>query len=155
MRAAEETLRSIADPATARKVTERWREYFPAGGVEMGDSDRAHLLDADASGPLEALIAEVLAFKRRNRGVITNSDYYLEQVPRYARGEIGEPCRSGVRTIHLNPSGYVKRCPDFPTDFHWRDFRRYEPVSCNACYYACRGEAQAPLRLSQVADVLA
>jgi 4-hydroxybenzoate decarboxylase subunit C len=27
----------------ARRVTRRWREYFPAGGVEMGDSDAAHL----------------------------------------------------------------------------------------------------------------
>ena len=66
-----------------------------------------------------------------------------------------EPCRSGIRTVHLNPSGHVKRCPDFPTDFHWRDFRRYEPVACNACYYACRGEAQAPLRFSRIADVFA
>jgi len=24
-------------------VSRRWREYFPDGGVEMGDSDRAHL----------------------------------------------------------------------------------------------------------------
>jgi hypothetical protein len=32
----------FADEATARKVTERWREYFPAG-VEMGDSGTAHL----------------------------------------------------------------------------------------------------------------
>ena len=114
-----------------------------------------HLLQSVERGRVEALIAELLAFKRANRGVITNSDYYLEQVPRYVRGEITEPCRSGLRTIHLNPAGHVKRCPDFPTDFHWRDFRRYEPVSCNACYYACRGEAQAPLRLSRVADVFA
>ena len=27
----------------ARRVTERWREYFPAGGVEMGDSETGHL----------------------------------------------------------------------------------------------------------------
>jgi len=32
----------FADEATARRVGERWREYFP-GDVEMGDSDRAHL----------------------------------------------------------------------------------------------------------------
>ena len=95
--------------------------------------------------------AELLAFKRRNRGVITNSDYYLEQIPRYLRGEMTEPCHSGIRTIHIDPTGHVKRCPDFPTDFHWRDFKRYKPVDCNACYYACRGEAQAPLRLSRVA----
>jgi 4-hydroxybenzoate decarboxylase subunit C len=33
----------FADPDTARLVDRRWREYFPAGGVEMGASDRAHL----------------------------------------------------------------------------------------------------------------
>ena len=33
----------FCDPETARKVERRWKEYFPGGGVEMGDSDRAHL----------------------------------------------------------------------------------------------------------------
>ena len=33
----------FCDPRTAARVERRWREYFPAGGVEMGDSDRAHL----------------------------------------------------------------------------------------------------------------
>ncbi|MEW6742253.1 MAG: UbiD family decarboxylase [Planctomycetota bacterium] len=36
-----------ADPETAARVTQRWREYFPAvvktGAVEMGDAERAHL----------------------------------------------------------------------------------------------------------------
>ncbi len=33
----------FCDPETAALVTRRWSEYFPAGGVEMGDSDRGHL----------------------------------------------------------------------------------------------------------------
>ena len=33
----------FCDPDTARKVEARWKEYFPDGGVEMGDSDRASL----------------------------------------------------------------------------------------------------------------
>jgi 4-hydroxybenzoate decarboxylase subunit C len=33
----------FADEATAATVTRRWREYFPDGKVEMGDSDRANL----------------------------------------------------------------------------------------------------------------
>ena len=33
----------FCDPATAATVTGRWREYFPAGGIEMGDSDKANL----------------------------------------------------------------------------------------------------------------
>ena len=30
-------------PDVAEKVSSRWREYFPNGGVEMGDSERGHL----------------------------------------------------------------------------------------------------------------
>ncbi|WP_145070257.1 UbiD family decarboxylase [Engelhardtia mirabilis] len=33
----------FCDPDTAALVDRRWSEYFPAGGVEMGDSDRGHL----------------------------------------------------------------------------------------------------------------
>ena len=33
----------FADEDTAAKVTRRWKEYFPSGGVEMGDSGVAHL----------------------------------------------------------------------------------------------------------------
>lgn len=119
------------------------------------NGNRSHLLPREELSGVERLCRELLAFKNRNRGVITNSDYYVAQIPRYLRGEMTEPCRSGVRTIHLDPTGHVKRCPDFPVDFHWSEYRRYKPISCNACYYACRGEAQAPLQLSRVRDVMA
>lgn len=33
----------FCDEDTAAQVSRRWKEYFPSGGVEMGDSDRAHL----------------------------------------------------------------------------------------------------------------
>ena len=113
------------------------------------------LIEREQTRQLDDVIRELLAFTAKTRGVITNSDYYLEQIPRFVRGEIVEPCRSGMRTIHVDPLGRVKRCPDFPTDFHWTEFRKYEPIDCNACYYACRGEAQAPLRFSRVRDVMA
>jgi hypothetical protein len=29
----------FCDPATAATVDRRWRDYFPGGGVEMGDGD--------------------------------------------------------------------------------------------------------------------
>jgi UbiD family decarboxylase len=32
-----------ADPETAALVSRRWKEYFPAGGIEMGDAERGHL----------------------------------------------------------------------------------------------------------------
>ena len=33
----------FCDDDTAKLVDRRWKEYFPDGGVEMGDSGAAHL----------------------------------------------------------------------------------------------------------------
>ena len=115
-----------------------------------------YLLGDGQQRELEKVVQQLLAYKQRTRGVITNSDYYLEQIPRYVRGEMTEPCRSGSTTIHIDPQGLVRRCPDFKPDGRWQDYKGYEPINCNACFYACRGEAQAPLRLmSRVRDVMA
>ncbi|HUQ18340.1 MAG TPA: radical SAM protein [Gemmatimonadaceae bacterium] len=119
------------------------------------NGNRDGLIPHEKIEELAAVTAQLLEFKKRHRGVIANSDYYLETIPLHVRGVMKEPCRSGLRTIHINPTGHVKRCPDFPVDFHWSEFKKYKPVDCNACYYACRGEAQAPLRLSRIRDVMA
>lgn len=123
--------------------------------TDFKNGNAAHLVRADQLARVDALVAELLAFKRRRRGVISSSDWYLAQLPRYLRGEMREPCRSGETTIHIDPTGRVRRCPDFPAEQHWSGYRRYEPIACNRCYYACRGEAQAPLTLSRFRDLLA
>ena len=124
--------------------------------TDFKNGNRDHLLHAADSAAIERVVAELLDHKRRHRGVITNSDYYLEQIPRYVRGEMTEPCRSGSTTVHIDPHGKIRRCPDFPADGPWQEYRGYEPIACNACYYSCRGEAQAPLRLmSRIRDVTA
>jgi len=143
-------LMAIVVRAREMKVAVNFSSY-----TDSKNGNREDLIERDRIRALEEVIRELLAYKKKNRGVITNSDYYLEQIPRYVRGEITEPCRSGIRTIHVDPTGHVKRCPDFKPDFHWKDFRKYEPIDCNACFYACRGEAQAPIRISRVRDVMA
>ena len=124
--------------------------------TDFKNGNKEFLLGQRELAELDRVVASLLAYKRRRRGVITNSDYYLEQIPRYVRGEMTEPCQSGSTTIHIDPQGMVRRCPDFKADGRWQDYKGYEPIDCNACYYACRGEAQAPLRLiSRVRDVMA
>jgi MoaA/NifB/PqqE/SkfB family radical SAM enzyme len=117
-----------------------------------GNTD--HLLRTEQLARVDSLVAELLAFKRARRGVVSNSDWYLAQIPRFIRGEMREACRSGETTIHIDPTGRVRRCPDFPADQHWREYSRYQPIACNRCYYACRGEAQAPLTLSRFQDLV-
>ena len=125
---------------------------FDLFGVLM-HKRRAHLLDQPHLARVDALVAELLAFKRRHRGVISNSDWYIAHIPAYLRGELREPCRSGETTIHIDPVGMVRRCPDFPSAGHWSAYRGFAPIACNSCYYACRGEAQAPLTISRFRDL--
>src|ERR687893_85076 len=47
--------------------------------TDAKNGNRAHLVGDGQRDELGAVVAELLAFKRRRRGVITNSDYYLEQ----------------------------------------------------------------------------
>ncbi len=140
-------------------IVERARELGIGVGfsayTSMKNGNDAHYVADDSLGRLDALVLELLAYKRAHPGVITSSDHYLRNVPRYYRGDLDPECRAGLRTIHINPTGHVRRCPDFPSDAHWTEFERYEPIDCSACYYACRGEAQAPLNLSRVRDYTA
>lgn len=123
--------------------------------TDFKNGNANHLIRADQGERIEALVAELLAFKRRRRGVISSSDWYIAQIPRYLRDEMREPCRSGETTIHIDPLGIVRRCPDFPADQHWSEYRRYDAIACNKCYYACRGEAQAPLTIARFRDLIA
>jgi MoaA/NifB/PqqE/SkfB family radical SAM enzyme len=123
--------------------------------TDAKNGNAAHLVRADQLPRVEALVRELLAFKRRRRGIISNSDHYLANIPRYLRGGMTEPCRSGQDTVHIDPYGHVRRCPDFPADGHWSSYAGYAPIKCDQCYYACRGEAQAPLRLNRFLDLVA
>ena len=123
--------------------------------TDLKNGNDSHRIVEEQWPALDQVIAELLSIKRRRRGIIVNSDHYLRQIPRYVRGEMHDPCLSGQRTIHVNPMGYVRRCPDFPSDFHWTEFRAYRPIDCNACFYACRGESQAPLTITRVRDIMA
>ena len=123
--------------------------------TDFKNGNTSHLIGDGQLRDTERAVGALLAYKRQHRGVITNSDYYLSTIPTYLRGELAGPCESGTKTIHISPTGMVKRCPDFPLDGHWKDYKGYAPINCSACYYACRGEAQAPLEMSRVFDVLA
>lgn len=140
----------IVRAATAMRVGVNLSVY-----TDFKNGNTAHCLRAEQRPRVDALVAELLAFKRGRRGIISNSDHYLAQIPRYLRGEMKEPCLSGQDTVHIDPHGGIRRCPDFPADGHWSTYAGYAPIDCDRCYYACRGEAQAPLRLNRFRDLLA
>ena len=121
--------------------------------TDFKNGNREHLIGATDLPRLDALVSDLLAFKRRRRGVISSSDWYIRNIPAWVRGQLGGHCRAGETTVHIGPTGLVRRCPDFAPDGHWSQHAGFAPVACDACYYACRGEAQAPLTLTRFRDL--
>ena len=99
-----------------------------------------------SSRRVDALVAELLAFKRR----APRRHHQLRLLPRAdpalrARRDDGAVPVGDSHDPHRSdgPREALSRLPD---GFPLADFKEYEPIDCNACYYACRGEAQAPLQ---------
>ncbi|HEX4932352.1 MAG TPA: radical SAM protein, partial [Gemmatimonadaceae bacterium] len=66
--------------------------------TDLKNGNPEYLLQNGFAREADAVIRALLAYKRKRRGIITNSDHYLEQIPRYLRGEMSEPCQSGIWT---------------------------------------------------------
>ena len=99
---------------------------------------------------LEALIA----WKHRYNN-ITNSNFYLKNVLRYFH-EGGIPgCLAGRKWVQVSPDGTLRRCPDREKLGSWRQFRPNHVAftACQECWYACRGEAEAPLGLKRIIEL--
>ena len=103
---------------------------------------------------LERAVADLIAWKRE-AGNVTNSEWYLRNVVRYFReGGIGG-CLAGRKWVQVTPSGRIRRCSEREDLGPWETFspRAVSPTACRECWYACRGEAEAPLGLSRIIEV--
>ena len=90
------------------------------------NGNRRHLVREEQIRALDDAIASLLDYKRARRGVITNSDYYLRAIPRFLRGEMNEPCESGISTIHVDPGRLREALPRFS---HRLSLARLPPLS--------------------------
>jgi MoaA/NifB/PqqE/SkfB family radical SAM enzyme len=87
-----------------------------------------------------------------NGGCVENSTWYLDRIEEFHRRKYLPGCRAGRHTVHVTPDGMVRPCPDFPIVSHWSTYeaRRAPLPRCGSCWYACRGEVQAPLTLQRI-----
>jgi len=112
-------------------------------------------LDKDTTGRLEELVEELLVLKRKYR-CITNSDFYLRKIPEYVKSGGISGCTAGIKWAHVSPDGRIRRCSEKEFLGHWTKYnpRETPPTSCTECWYACRGESEAPLGLKRILELL-
>ncbi|MBN1282471.1 MAG: radical SAM protein [Proteobacteria bacterium] len=118
--------------------------------------DEGGMVAQDRYTQLMGIVGEVRTLKRK-LGHIKNSDYYLERVPVYFRDGSVHGCLAGLRWIQVTPDGYVQKCSELPRVCHYADYvpRRQKKVSCDKCWYTCRGEAEAnPLAPGRLMELI-
>jgi MoaA/NifB/PqqE/SkfB family radical SAM enzyme len=118
---------------------------------ELPGDNRAHLIPPARIPALRRVLA---ALSRRAN--VVNTRWYFERLPSYVAGTPVAGCVAGRETLHVSPGGWVRPCAELPPIAPFRQYvpREAPPVDCVACFQACRGEAQAPITLRRVLEVI-
>jgi MoaA/NifB/PqqE/SkfB family radical SAM enzyme len=118
------------------------------------NNNRRHTVSPGRQRLLQETLRDLVAWKRSHRN-ITNSDFYLENVARYFRQGSIQGCLAGRKWVQVSPDGTLRRCSEGESLGPWEEFRPHHTAltSCQQCWYACRGEAEAPLGLKRIAEL--
>jgi len=60
---------------------------------------------------------------------------------------------AGKKSTWLTPDGQVRQCADFAPFVHYSEYRGMAPTPCTRCWYACRGETEAPLGIKRIIEL--
>lgn len=118
------------------------------------NKNSAHRLDPKSIKLIEDTIHMLLEMKKKYRN-ITNSDFYLLNIPEYVKQGGIPHCLAGRKWAHVSPDGNIRRCSEKEFLGVWYEFnpRRVVPTPCTECWYACRGEAEAPMNLKRILEL--
>jgi MoaA/NifB/PqqE/SkfB family radical SAM enzyme len=121
---------------------------------EMKNNNRSLSVRSENLNKLKKIVDKLIQYKF-SLGNINNSTYYLEKIPDYfEKGQI-DGCLAGERWLQVTPDGYLKPCSELPAIGYFEDFPLpRQKVLCQSCWYSCRGEAQAPLTLGRLTEII-
>ncbi|MBI2487869.1 MAG: radical SAM protein [Deltaproteobacteria bacterium] len=112
----------------------------------MKTNNTAHFVKHKQLEKISKLIEELIELRRKWKGVILSTEYYLKEIPAYFEKGGVPDCFAGINHIQVTPSGHLKRCSEMPVTAHYTEYhpRIYDKTKCTACWYSCRGETQSP-----------
>ena len=113
-----------------------------------------HIIPKDRLNSLQRIVEKLIDWKHTYRN-ITNSDFYLRKIPEYLHNGHVSGCLAGRKWVQISPDGTLRRCSDQETlgDYRWFKPNRIPATRCRKCWYACRGEAEAPLGLKRIVEL--
>lgn len=122
----------------------------------MKTNNESHCVDPKHVGRVRALVDAIIERRRKWKGIILSSEYYLNEIPSYfERGGVPN-CTAGIEHLQITPSGHIKRCSEMPVVAHWSEYEpgMFQPTKCEACWFSCRGETQAPKTIRRALEYM-
>jgi MoaA/NifB/PqqE/SkfB family radical SAM enzyme len=122
---------------------------------EYCNGNSSHQIGPDELPRFREVVEELIELKGRHRH-ITNNAFYLRSCIPFLSGQRIPGCPGGKSMVHVSPQGMVKPCADLPPIEHYTSFdpARFQGVTCDICWMACRGEVQAPVDLARIRELL-
>lgn len=116
--------------------------------------NETHMIPEDELSSLRGAIAAAKKIKRET-GVVTTGEYYLERVPEFFENRGISGCTAGVNWVQVTPDGMIKRCSDHPVSISYEKWRKghFAPTGCDRCWYSCRGAAQEPWSVGRFVEM--
>lgn len=144
-----ETLPEIARLAKLWGINVSFSTYNP-----FKNDNPDHIVPKDRLHHLQQIIDDLIEWKHKFRN-ITNSDFYLNKIPEYFQKGHISGCLAGRKWLQISPDGTLRRCSDREELGDYRMFKpnRISITRCRQCWYACRGEAEAPLGLKRIVEL--
>lgn len=112
----------------------------------MKTNNTAHFVKQEQLEKIRKLVEQLIELRRKWKGVILSTEYYLKEIPAYFEKGGVPDCFAGINHIQVTPSGHLKRCSEMPVTAHYTEYHPeiYDKTKCTACWYSCRGESQSP-----------
>ena len=121
--------------------------------------DSLHTLLSDKPGlqvKYQNLVDELIRLRRKWKGTILSTEYYLNEIPGYFESGGIPGCTAGISHIQVTPSGHLKRCSEMPVTAHYSEYhpKLYGETKCTECWYSCRGETQTPANIKRALEYM-
>lgn len=118
---------------------------------DVKNMNQKHLVPKEDIVGVKNSIINIIDLKK-SCGNILNSEYYLKNIPLYFEKKGINGCQAGMKWVQVTPDGYIKRCSEHRVKCHWMEYDRhtFDATDCDRCWFACRGESQAPFQWSRL-----
>lgn len=122
----------------------------------MKTNNEDHFIKPEALERVKSLVSELVYLRRKWKGTILSTEYYLNEIPRYFEKGGVPDCLAGISHIQVTPSGHLKRCSEMPVSAHYTEYspKLYNETKCTSCWYSCRGETQSPANIKRAMEYM-